>query len=253
MVDQYWRKIKDVGNDIENYMQISSILLKLKGYDDKLSDLSKIGNNESNISSNLEKIDDNKDNIASNLSKLNNMNIYVKKDIYKKTFIINNFKTTSNHKPVFNININFKFTKRGNIKIHANYNYSYADNNKYSHIFYFFNNTVRFNEIHIDHNSNIVIDNFSIPSIESSKIYIRMYLNNKNSNDSNVALYDYNTLEIIYNDFTKILKTDYNIDNISSNSGKITTNEGILSSNLGKIDNNSSNIASNSGKITTNE
>ena len=32
-------------------MQISSILLKLKGYDEKLGDLSKIGNNENNISS----------------------------------------------------------------------------------------------------------------------------------------------------------------------------------------------------------
>ena len=34
-------------------MQISSILLKLKEYDKKLDDLSKIENNESNISSNL--------------------------------------------------------------------------------------------------------------------------------------------------------------------------------------------------------
>ena len=38
-------------------MQISSILLKLKGYDEKLSDLSNIDTNESNISSNLGKID----------------------------------------------------------------------------------------------------------------------------------------------------------------------------------------------------
>ena len=45
MVDRYWRKIEDVENNIENAIQISSILLKLKGYDDKLSDLSKIGNN----------------------------------------------------------------------------------------------------------------------------------------------------------------------------------------------------------------
>ena len=53
MVDRYYRKIDDVENDIENSMQISSILLKLKRYDDKLSDLSKIGNNENNISSNF--------------------------------------------------------------------------------------------------------------------------------------------------------------------------------------------------------
>ena len=37
MTHRYWRKIEDVENDIENAMQISSILLKLKGYDDDLS------------------------------------------------------------------------------------------------------------------------------------------------------------------------------------------------------------------------
>ena len=55
MVDQYWRKIESVENDIENSMQISSILLKLQEYNEKLDDLSKIGNNDNNISSNLEK------------------------------------------------------------------------------------------------------------------------------------------------------------------------------------------------------
>ena len=40
-------------------MQIFSILLKLKGYDEKSSDLSKIGDNENNISSNLTKIGNN--------------------------------------------------------------------------------------------------------------------------------------------------------------------------------------------------
>ena len=55
MVDKYYRKIESVENDIENSMQISGILLKLKEYDEKLCDLSKIGNNENNISSNLKK------------------------------------------------------------------------------------------------------------------------------------------------------------------------------------------------------
>ena len=67
MTDRYWRKIEDVENDIENAMQISSILLKLKGYD---ADLSKIDDNENNISSNLSKISDNENNISSNLSKI---------------------------------------------------------------------------------------------------------------------------------------------------------------------------------------
>ena len=39
MVDRYWREIESVENDIKNAMQISSILLKLKGYDNKLDDL----------------------------------------------------------------------------------------------------------------------------------------------------------------------------------------------------------------------
>ena len=70
MVDAYWRKIESVENDIENSMQISSILLTLKGYDEKLSDLSKIRNNENNISSNLGKIDTNKSDISSNIGKI---------------------------------------------------------------------------------------------------------------------------------------------------------------------------------------
>ena len=41
MVNWYWRKIESVENDIENSIQISSILLKLKGHDDKLGNLSK--------------------------------------------------------------------------------------------------------------------------------------------------------------------------------------------------------------------
>ena len=81
MVDRYWRKIESVENDIENSVQISSILLKLKEYDEKLSDLSKIGDNENNISSYLGKIYTNKNNISSNTLKLNGMNINIKRNI----------------------------------------------------------------------------------------------------------------------------------------------------------------------------
>ena len=65
MVDRYWREIEDIKNDIENAMQISSILLKLKGYD---NDLSKIDDNENNISSNLGKIETNTSDISDNKS-----------------------------------------------------------------------------------------------------------------------------------------------------------------------------------------
>ena len=85
MVDRYWRKIESVENNIENSMQISSILLKLKEYDEKLGNLSKIGNNENNISSNLTKIDNNKNDISSNLGLIHTN----KNDISSNLGIIN--------------------------------------------------------------------------------------------------------------------------------------------------------------------
>ena len=79
MVDRYYREIEDVENDIENAMQISSILLKLKGYDD---DLEKIDTNENDISTNLEKIDD-------NLEKINDIkSILPKSEIFKKNIVL---------------------------------------------------------------------------------------------------------------------------------------------------------------------
>ena len=88
MVDRYYRKIDDVENDIENAMQISGILLKLKGYDKKLEGLSKIGDNENNISSNLSKIGDNENNISSSLSKIGDNENNISSNLSK----INNIK-----------------------------------------------------------------------------------------------------------------------------------------------------------------
>ena len=67
MVDRYWRQIEDVENDIKNAMQISGILLKLKGYDNELS---KISNNENDISSNLGKINNNSSTISTNFKQI---------------------------------------------------------------------------------------------------------------------------------------------------------------------------------------
>ena len=110
MVDHYWRKIKSVENDIENSMQISSILLKLKGYDEKLSDLSKIGNNENNISSNLGKIDTNESDISSNLGKI---------DTNKSDISSNLEKISDNKSNIDEINSNLS-------------NIDFNSNNKYS-------------------------------------------------------------------------------------------------------------------------
>ena len=72
MIDQYYRKIESVKNNIENAMQISGILLKLKGYDNKLSNLEKIEDNENNISTNSGQISTNTSSISSNLGKIDN-------------------------------------------------------------------------------------------------------------------------------------------------------------------------------------
>ena len=118
MVDQYWRKIEDVRNDVENSMQISSILLKLKGYDEKLSDLSKIGNNENNISSNLGKIDTNKNNIDEINENLSNIDFNSNNKYSIESFFIYNIEIENSYKinedkPSFS---RFKYTLEDDFK-----------------------------------------------------------------------------------------------------------------------------------------
>ena len=166
MIDRYFRKIEDVGNDIENAMQISSILLKLKEYDDKLSDFGKIEDNENNISSNLGKIN----NIENDMK--------TKIDIYNEAFIIPNISTTYSTKFIFSKTINSKFTTNGTIKINAICNYSYNKNYNFSHVYYFHNNGKEFKKIILKHNiiSNVVNDKFDIQSIDSTEIQIYIYI-----------------------------------------------------------------------------
>ena len=128
MVDRYWRQIESVENDIGNSMQISSILLKLKEYDDDLSKIStntgaistnsgnistntgaistnsgQISTNTGAISTNTGKISTNEGNISSNLSKINNIenNMKISNDIYNETFVIPNISTYSRDKLIF--------------------------------------------------------------------------------------------------------------------------------------------------------
>ena len=132
MVDAYWRKIEDVENNIENSMQISSILLKLKGYDEKLSDLSKIGNNENNISSNLGKITTNEGAISSNLGKIDNIKEFlIYPEDFKKTFNIEKqifrFNKTTHFYTIFEKEIAYDFTKNSLLLIDNNIHYKYKN------------------------------------------------------------------------------------------------------------------------------
>ena len=138
MVDRYWRKIESVENDIENSMQISSILLKLKGYDEKLSDLSKIDTNKNNISSNLGKIDTNKNNVSSNLEIINTNKSDISSNLGKIGDNKNNISSNLGKIDTNKNDISSNLTKIGNNKsnideINENLsNIDFNSNNKYS-------------------------------------------------------------------------------------------------------------------------
>ena len=240
MVDRYYRKINDVENNIENAMQIFSILLKLKGYDEKLDDFGKITTNENNISSNLSKINNIENDIA----------IKIRKDVYDKTFVISNMSTNKNIDLIGDIYINSKFTTDGIIKFNAIYNYSYDKNNNFSHVYNFYSNDKKFKRVKLNHNiiSNVVNDKFDIQAIDSTRINILIYIVNNNKNNKLIESFD-NNIQVIYNDNIDVLKSDTNKNNFSSNLLKINDNENNISNNLEKINDNENNISSNLSKI----
>ena len=154
--------------------------------------------------------------------------------------------TSYNSKKIGNIYINSNLTTDGIIKIDANYNYSYDEINNFSHIYKFYNYYQKFKEVKINHNiiSNIVNDKFNIRGVNSTKINLLIYLVNNNKDNNSIELFDYNTVQVIYNDNIDTLKPDTNKENISDNLEKIDENKNNISSNLGKIDTNKENILS---------
>ena len=193
MVDRYWRKIEEVENDIENAMQISSILLKLKEYDNNLgkidtnennisSNSGLISTNEENISDNSGKIGTNTSNISSNLSKLNNIEnkLILVDDIYNEIFPISRFSVTSKDNRIFYRQLYSNFTTNGIIKINAKYNYVYDENYTLRHVYRFFNNRIQFKKIILEHDrsSKVINDKFEIQGIDSNRIDIAIYYEN---------------------------------------------------------------------------
>ena len=150
MVARYWKKIGSVEIDIENSIQTSSILLKLKGYDEKLGDLSKIGNNENNISSNLSKIGNNENNISSNLSKIGNNENNISSNLSKignnksnideinKNFANIDFNSNNKYSIenffVYNIEIENSYTLNKDKPNFSIFKYTLEDNFKYNSI-----------------------------------------------------------------------------------------------------------------------
>ena len=68
------------------------------------------------------------------------MNIKIRKNIFKKTFVILNMSTNYNSKNIVDIYSISNLTTDGIIKINANYNYFYDKTNNFSHVYKFYNN-----------------------------------------------------------------------------------------------------------------
>ena len=107
----------------------------------------------------------------------------------------------------------------------------------------------------LNHNniSNVVNDKFDIQGVNSTKINLLIYLVNNNKDNKSIELFDYNTVQVIYNDNIDTLKSDINKSNISSNLEIINTNKKDISSNLEIINTNKSDISSNLEIINTNK
>ena len=154
MVDRYYRKIENVENEIENSIQISGILLKLKEYDDNLSkNNEKSINNKNDITNNKNDIIDNKNDIINN-----------KNDITNNQKSINNNKNdiTNNQKSIYNNKNDIDNNKNDiiNNKNLINNNKDDIDNNK---------NLINNNKDDIDNNTNLINTNKS--SYNLNEIY----------------------------------------------------------------------------------
>ena len=271
MVDRYYRKIENVENDIKNSMQISGILLKLKEYDNRLSDLEKIGNNTNNISSNLEKIDD-------NLEKINDIkSLLPTSKIFKKTYSITNqsFQFTRDivYFKLLEIEISNNFNKDGKLEFDGDIYYRYdnlqRDHHRLQHEYRIFDdknnllykkilNKTNTSDLNFDNNIMLVKDNFYVTfnnNYNKIKIILDLYrVYRHGTGQFNLELINGSFINVSYLDKNDIsLKIEDNENNISSNLGKIGDNENNISSNLSKIGDNENNISSNLSKIGDNE
>ena len=282
MVDRYYREIEDVENDIENAMQISSILLKLKGYDD---DLEKIDTNENNILSNLSKIEDNETNISTNLEKIEDnlekiddiKSSLPTSEILKKTYSIKNqsFRFTRNivYFKLLEIEIENNFNKDGKLEFDNYIYYKYKnlqlDHHRLQHEYRILDdknnllykkilNKTNTSDLDFDKNVMLVKDNFYFTfknNYNKIKIILDLFrVYRHGTGNFNLELINESFVKVSYLDKNDIsLKIENNENNISSNLSKIGSNKNDITSNLSKIGSNKDDITSNLSKIGSNK
>ena len=285
MVDLYYRKIEDVENDIENAMQISSILLKLKGYDD---DLEKINDNSNNISSNSSQISTNTDNISTNLGKINTN----KSDIDEINLNLNNIDFNSGNKFsienffIYNIEIENSYKLNKDKTSFSIFKYTLEDDFKKDSILevdcrllYRYNNYNHIGSLQqifklYDDNDNIFYDYKSLKTNAGDnvrndikqndffyvklnddykiiKIELILSLINNVSNTTSVDCRLYNTyksnfLNIKYYKKINLISVNNNLGNIEND---ILSNKNNISTNLIKINSNEDDILYNLNEI----
>ena len=257
MVDRYWREIEDVENDIENAMQISSILLKLKGYD---NDLSKIDTNEGNISTNLTKINNNENSISNNLGKIDNISEFILKSDkdFEKTYNIEpqtfKFDKDNHFFSILEKEIEHDFIKNSLLFVKNNIYYKYDnlsdDYHRCQHEYNIYddeNNLIHkylFNkDTYYDENSNILntTEEFCIyfkKNYNKIKIVLELHRHNRHGfGNINLEIDNgyikLNYIEKGFLDNSHLV--NLNTGSISTNSGLIETNTSDISDNLKKI------------------
>ena len=185
-------------------MQISNILLKLKGYDEKLEGLSKIGDNTSSISTNSGKIDsninaiklvnknsqDNRANISTNSEQMNTNTEFITtnsekiNDIDKIKSNLNNIK---NDLSDFRINYSIQNLFIYNIDVEKNYTLN-KDNPKFSIFSYNLEDDFKSNSI-LEVNCKILYNYTTYNNIGTLIHVFKLYDKN------NKLIYEYKNLK----------------------------------------------------------
>ena len=278
MADRYYRKIKDVENNIENAMQISSILLKLKEYDDDLSkiddnkdDIStnsgKINNNSSIISTNFKQISTNTGDISTNLKKIDNFTQYIlqsgkdfeeKYTIEKQIFRLNKDK---HFYTLFEKEIEFDFTKNSLLFVKNNMYYKYENlSNDYHRLQHEYN--IYDDENNLIHkylfNKDTYYDESLDPILRTNEDFCICFKKNYKKIKLDLQLHRHNKHGVgnidleIDDDNENYINIDY-IDRNNNNNEKVDTNTESISTNLSKINTNKNSISTNLININTNE
>ena len=277
MVDRYYRKIESVENDIDNSMQIPSILLKLKENDD---DLSRIDTNENKISSNLEKMNDNENSISNNLEKIDNFTQYILKSAkdFERTYTIEKqifrFNKDNHFYTIFEKEIEYEFIKNNLLFVKNSMYYKYDNfSNDYHRTQHEYN--IYDNKDNLIHKYLFNKDIYYVENLDSilhtTEDFCICFKKNYKKIKLNLQLHRHNrhgvgniNIEIDNND--NYMNIDYidkhneknkndissNADLISTNAGAISDNSDLISTNAGAISDNSDLISTNTGAISDN-